>query len=680
MTFYDYQIGQKPYSKSDDLVEEAPSLTPGIDAAVENYSKRQKDESQPVVDQLKLDHPGMTWDNVDVDQMVSDGAVPQPSEDGLGVSFVPEQYFKGGESKGQWGYDFTSKTLQPKGSFDRVVAGSTRNIADGLYKLFTPEPTQITPSVAGGRGLLSAGAVGAGMLMDAYASLTGKETKSDAFDTIFEDKIQSRLDEIETMPEMFPEVRTAHTGTIQGMAEEVATDMITILGDIGIGNKMLGVTRLDPVKATNAVRKILEMGKRTVSRERGVALGELMYSQSGTPGNLSTMLKDFGFSGPVIDYLDSTEFDSKEEMAMKNVLEGVGISKVLEMVGSSVKLGRKIAPEVYRNLQDYQPKAAGLPGTQKGMVNVGSDKDGLIVQHNLSEENIKHAEEMGGLAMPSLGIVKADQPLEGFGDIALLGEKEMVKPSARNPVFSADAYTPRYPHIEDGKIFKGYTDMGNRRYAPHTLDNVVKEMRKEMRGADGSAGMYGAGALRAHLAPKFRTITEIKNARNKITSEETMQDYKEISNDKLLELANKLTEYSNHVDPNPFIANDTTIARIAELAEGYDNWSQYFPDAPPELKTETLAFFEELKNAPTTYFEAKPMRAVDVGEFHSALVPEDASDEVISTLEKKGLKVEKYKDAADKRKKMMARDDLLFGLVASAVGLDTAQNNEDKVK
>jgi len=304
------------------------------------------------------------------------------------------------------------------------------------------------------------------------------------------------------------------------------------------------------------------------------------------------------------------------------------------------------------------------------MVDVAG-KDGLIVQHNLSEENIAHADKMGGLAMPSIGVVKAKQPLEGFGDVALLGEKEMVKPSARNPVFSADAYSSRYPRIEDGKIFKGFTNMGNRRYAAHTLDNVVKEMRKKMRGADGSAGMYGAGALRAHVAPKFRTLAEIKKARNQIKSANTMQDYKEASNDKLLELANKLTEYSDYVDPNPFMANDTTIARIAELAEGYDNWSEYFPDAPKELKTETLAFFEELKKAPTTYFEAKPMRAVGIGEFHSALVPEDASDEVIKILEDKGLKVERYKDAADKRKKMMARDDLLFGLMASAVGVES---------
>lgn len=50
--------------------------------------------------------------------------------------------------------------------------------------------------------------------------------------------------------------------------------------------------------------------------------------------------------------------------------------------------------------------------------------------------------------MPSLAISKADMPLENFGEITLIAPKEMAAPSAKNPVFGADAYTARFPRID----------------------------------------------------------------------------------------------------------------------------------------------------------------------------------------------------------------------------------------
>ena len=34
------------------------------------------------------------------------------------------------------------------------------------------------------------------------------------------------------------------------------------------------------------------------------------------------------------------------------------------------------------------------------------------------------------------------------------------------------------------KIFRGFTPAGNRRYTPHTLDNVVKIMKRNIRGGE----------------------------------------------------------------------------------------------------------------------------------------------------------------------------------------------------
>lgn len=52
------------------------------------------------------------------------------------------------------------------------------------------------------------------------------------------------------------------------------------------------------------------------------------------------------------------------------------------------------------------------------------------------------------MPVPSLAISKADMPLENFGEITLIAPKEMAAPSAKNPVFGADAYTARFPRID----------------------------------------------------------------------------------------------------------------------------------------------------------------------------------------------------------------------------------------
>ncbi len=359
MTFYDYQIGQKPYSKTDDLVEPAPSLTPGIDAAIEGYDQQNKQEAQPVIDQLKLDHPGMPSDDIyDYYQMISDGKTPKPSDDGQGVSFLPDEYYKGGV-KPRFGYDVTSNSYQAHGSFDRTALKASRDIMQGTFETLLYGP------YAAGRALSeTAVELGVGEVMDFYQTLSGKEKVSRNLDELWDEKRDEWFDRHNNPPEL-PEARLASTDTVQGMVEEISSDVLTILGDIGIGNKLLGVTKINPVKAAKSINRLIDTIKNTISKERGVALGEIMYSKGGMPGNLSTMLQEFGIGGDLTEYLDSTQFDTETEMAMKNVLEGVIVSKALQVGWAA---GSKGIPELYKYMREYQPKAQGSPGTQKGMV------------------------------------------------------------------------------------------------------------------------------------------------------------------------------------------------------------------------------------------------------------------------------------------------------------------------
>jgi hypothetical protein len=65
---------------------------------------------------------------------------------------------------------------------------------------------------------------------------------------------------------------------------------------------------------------------------------------------------------------------------------------------------------------------------------------------------------MGGLAVPSIGVITEEAGgVEGFGEITLLGTREMAEPRT-TPVFEADAYSARFPRPEWPKVSTAKAD------------------------------------------------------------------------------------------------------------------------------------------------------------------------------------------------------------------------------
>lgn len=76
----------------------------------------------------------------------------------------------------------------------------------------------------------------------------------------------------------------------------------------------------------------------------------------------------------------------------------------------------------------------------------------LQAVHNLSAENLLFADELGGLAVPSVGVVRADAgAVDGFGEITLIGTRGLVDPK-RERAFAGDAYTARFPKPSWSKV------------------------------------------------------------------------------------------------------------------------------------------------------------------------------------------------------------------------------------
>lgn len=76
------------------------------------------------------------------------------------------------------------------------------------------------------------------------------------------------------------------------------------------------------------------------------------------------------------------------------------------------------------------------------------EKGNLVAVHNLSEDKIRQAFDLGGFPMPSIAITKSDIGHTEFGDISLVFDKESINPADKqNKVYGEDAWTPTFPEI-----------------------------------------------------------------------------------------------------------------------------------------------------------------------------------------------------------------------------------------
>ena len=143
--------------------------------------------------------------------------------------------------------------------------------------------------------------------------------------------------------------------------------------------------------------------------------------------------------------------------------EDAGLATAL--LGTTAALTRPIAKPVARALGEKAWNATENMMQQQGLMpsvvpfvtnktasafvpNVKAGEE-MIVRHNLTPEKLYAADKLGAMPVPSLGITKTGftDPLKDFGDITLIGNKEMAIPSKANPVYSADAYTIRRPSL-----------------------------------------------------------------------------------------------------------------------------------------------------------------------------------------------------------------------------------------
>jgi hypothetical protein len=147
------------------------------------------------------------------------------------------------------------------------------------------------------------------------------------------------------------------------------------------------------------------------------------------------------------------------------------------------------------------------------------------------------------------------------------------------------------------RIFKGYTESGNRRYADATLDNLVKEMKG---GAGAEGFFYGIGNIRAVATPKFKNFEQVKAARENIVSSKDFEPIKKKVNEAFENLTDRMRnlEGNNNYSYKP----EDALYELGQV-KNVNFLDKIYKDVPEALKADVQIFMNKVKSMPTEYFE-----------------------------------------------------------------------------
>ena len=222
------------------------------------------------------------------------------------------------------------------------------------------------------------------------------------------------------------------------------------------------------------------------------------------------------------------------------------------------------------------------------------------------------------------------------------------------------------------RIFKGYTDAGNRRYAAVTLENLVKEMK----GGAGSEGFnYGIGNLRAVATPKFKKLDNIKASRDKIVPSEEFKKVKEEINDAYSSLTDRI---GNLGDKEGYGYRPEDVLYDIGQARNVNLLDRFKSGADDQLKADIGVFIKKLQQLPTEYFEIKPQRAVSVSEFEGAIVPANTPKRSIEYLRSQGINDIYFYETPEERKALFKKfGNQMFGAAPALPALGLLGSEEE---
>ena len=192
------------------------------------------------------------------------------------------------------------------------------------------------------------------------------------------------------------------------------------------------------------------------------------------------------------------------------------------------------------------------------------------------------------------------------------------------------------------KIWNGTDGHGRNKYVAHTIENVVKKLKKDLRG--GESFNYGMPNVRAAVTPKFKSIADIQANKHRIVSKEEFETARDALEKEGDSLANKLGVGTLDIYDVLWNAIDENTSKAFGYAGIKDT---------QENRMAVDAFLNKLKALPTEYFEGKAKDITQFSNFAGAVVPDNLAKNAYDVLEKSGVKIFTY-DSTDPKSRIEA--------------------------
>ena len=204
--------------------------------------------------------------------------------------------------------------------------------------------------------------------------------------------------------------------------------------------------------------------------------------------------------------------------------------------------------------------------------------------------------------------------------------------------------------VEKKGIWKGndpFTKSGNRKnweslYWDYNLENIVKAMNNQ----NAQGGNFLVSNIIGGSAKKYNNLDEVRNDKSRLQNVND-EEYNQIRNNlykRFQEIAQSMTK-----NDNPFAVADIIVDGVAktETKSGLANylktelkgWANYSDMAVDDIWT----LVNDIRALPTSYFEAKPQRAVYFNEVYTAVIPDNASQKLKNALKNAGVSYAEYK-------------------------------------
>lgn len=218
--------------------------------------------------------------------------------------------------------------------------------------------------------------------------------------------------------------------------------------------------------------------------------------------------------------------------------------------------------------------------------------------------------------------------------------------------------------IGEGGIYNNedrYTSRGDRRSFEEThwelnAENLVRAMAQaEERGAN--IMWYDAGGLLAAATPEYRSISEIHADEGRLqTLEQEAYEGKVMELQQSLDnVVERILQETRHKAYGYQDESQLITEALIKTAQGGDSLQsiregmaaeEYDIDRATAMQIQEL--FQQAKEIPTSYFEAKPQRVVGFDEAVALLAPASAPADLMARAEDAGLRVIRYTDNADR--------------------------------